>query len=197
MQSKTDEPIKTLVWQQTREGSKNPTYRWDCILTWGHLANISQCQYYIYIAHNRKASNALCTLVKWEKKFSGPSKDCQRNVTDVAGSLVTSTRPLGRLKKRPDDRTSNSGVAVRTADGSRRAADAADEQCLRCGCSSSSCTVVPCTAWQWCGLISNDSGHLLLLSPWSFSDASKIPHVLNKQPMSSISKSLSNKSLDI
>jgi len=51
---------------------------------------------YIYIAHNRKAFNALC--------------------------------------------------AVRTADGSRRTADAADEQCLRCGSSSPSCTVVLCAA---------------------------------------------------
>ena len=44
----------------------------------------------------------------------------------------------------PDDRTWNAGVAVRTADGSRRTADAGDEQCLRCGCSSPSCTVVRC-----------------------------------------------------
>ena len=54
------------------------------------------------------------------------------NVTDLAGSLVTSSRPLGRLQKRPDDLTSNVGVAVRTADGSRRTADAAYEQCLSC-----------------------------------------------------------------
>ena len=74
----------------------------------------------------------------------GPGENCQRNVTDLAGSLVTSCRPLGRLQKRPDDRTWNAGVAVRTADGSRRTADAGDEQCLRCGCSSPSCTVVRC-----------------------------------------------------
>ena len=49
---------------------------------------------------------------------------------DLAGSLVTSSRPPGRLQKMPDDRTWNAGVAVRTADGSRRTADAADEQCL-------------------------------------------------------------------
>jgi len=54
---------------------------------------------------------------------------------DLAGSLVTSSKPPGRLQKRPDDRTSNAGVAVRTADGSRLTADAGDEQCLRCGCS--------------------------------------------------------------
>jgi len=59
-------------------------------------------------------------------------------------SLVTSCRPPGRLQKRPDDRTWNAGVAVRTADGSRRTADAGDERCLRCGCSSASCTVVWC-----------------------------------------------------
>jgi len=77
-----------------------------------------------------------------KEKFSGPGKNCQRNVTDLAGSLVTSSRPPGRLQKRLDDRTWNAGVAVRTADGSRRTADAGDEQCLRCGCSSPSCTVV-------------------------------------------------------
>jgi len=49
---------------------------------------------------------------------------------DLAGSLVTSSRPPGRLQKMPDDRTWNAGVAVRTADGSRRTADAGDEQCL-------------------------------------------------------------------
>ena len=61
---------------------------------------------------------------------------------DLAGSPVTSSRQPGRPQKRPDDRTSNAGVAVRTADGSRRTADAGDEQCLRCGCSSPSLTVV-------------------------------------------------------
>jgi len=65
---------------------------------------------------------------------------------DLAGSPVTSSSPPGRLQKRPDDRTSNAGVAVRTADGSRRTADAGDEQCLQCGCSSPSCTVVVCAA---------------------------------------------------
>jgi len=65
---------------------------------------------------------------------------------DLAGSLVTSSRPPGRLQKMPDDRTWNAGVAVRTADGSRRTADAGDEQCLRRGCSSPSCTVVLCAA---------------------------------------------------
>ena len=58
------------------------------------------------------------------------------------GSLLTSSRPPGRPQKRSDDRTSNAGAAVRTADGSRRTTDAADEQCLRSGCSSRSCTVV-------------------------------------------------------
>ena len=66
-----------------------------------------------------------------EKKSSGPGENCQRNVTDLAGSLVTSCRPPGRLQKGPDDRTWNAGVAVRTADGSRRTADAGDEQCPR------------------------------------------------------------------
>ena len=57
-----------------------------------------------------------------------------------------SSKPPGRLQKRPDDRTWNAGVAVRTADGSRRTADAGDELSLRCGCSSPSCTVVLCAA---------------------------------------------------
>ena len=61
----------------------------------------------------------------------------------LAGSLVTSSRPPGRTEKA---RRPNAGVAVQTADGSRRTADAADEQCLRCGCSSPSCTVVLCAA---------------------------------------------------
>jgi len=43
-------------------------------------------------------------------------------------------------------RTPNAGVAVRTADGSRWTANAGDEQCLRCGCSSPSCSVVLCAA---------------------------------------------------
>jgi len=91
--------------------------------------------------------------VRWQKrkkerknKFSGPGENCQRNVTDLEGSPVTSSRPSGRLQKRPDNRTWNAGVAVRTADGSRRTADAADEQYLRCGCNSPSCTVVVCAA---------------------------------------------------
>jgi len=51
-------------------------------------------------------------------------------VTDLAVSLVTSCRPPVRPQNTPDDRTWNAGVAVRTADGSRRTADAGDEQCL-------------------------------------------------------------------
>jgi len=39
------------------------------------------------------------------------------NVSDLVGSLVTSCRPPGRTQTRPDDRTWNAGVAVRTADG--------------------------------------------------------------------------------
>ena len=58
-----------------------------------------------------------------KEEFSDPRDNCQRNGTDLAGSQVTSCRPPGRLQKRPD-------VAVRTADGSRRSADAGDEQCL-------------------------------------------------------------------
>ena len=46
-------------------------------------------------------------------------------VTDLADSLVTSYRPPGWTQKGRDDRTWNAGVAVRTADVSRRTADAA------------------------------------------------------------------------
>jgi len=65
---------------------------------------------------------------------------------DLACSLVTSSRPPGQPQKRPNDQTLNASVTVRTADGSRRTADAGDKQCLRCGCSSPSCTVVLCAA---------------------------------------------------
>ena len=81
----------------------------------------------------------VCYSTTRKQQFSGSGENCERNATDLAGSLVTSSRPPGRLQKRPDDRTSNAGVAVRTADGSRRTADAGDEQCLRCGCGSPSC----------------------------------------------------------
>jgi len=55
---------------------------------------------------------------------------------NLAGSLVTEFQAAGpATEKGPDDQTSNAGVAVRTANGSRRTADAADEQCLRCKCS--------------------------------------------------------------
>jgi len=49
------------------------------------------------------------------KKFSNHNKNCQKNVSDPEDSLVTSSRPPGRPQKRPDNRTSNTGVAVRTA----------------------------------------------------------------------------------
>jgi len=62
--------------------------------------------------------------------FSGRGTNCQKNVTDLAGSLVMSSRPPGRPHKRPNDRTWNAGVTVRTADGSRWTADAGDEQCV-------------------------------------------------------------------
>jgi len=107
--------------------------------------------------HNRKASNALCMLVKREK-FSGPSENCQRNVTDLAGSLVTSSRPPGRLQKMPDDRTLNAGVAVRTADGSRWTADASAAcrafpiigNIAACLLHCSSLPAASCTCWCPC-----------------------------------------------
>ena len=48
-------------------------------------------------------------ILKREKKFSGPDKHCPRNVTDLAGSLVTNSRPPGRLQERPIDQTGRSG----------------------------------------------------------------------------------------
>jgi len=74
----------------------------------------------IYIAHKRKAPNALRTLVKLEKKFSGRDENCRKYVSDLEDSLVTSSRPSGQPQKRPDDRTSNGGVEARAADGRRR-----------------------------------------------------------------------------
>jgi len=81
------------------------------------------------------------------EKFSGPIENCQRNIIGLTGSLVTSSRPPGQPQKMSDDRTSNAGAKVRTADGSRRTIDAVDEQCLRCGCSNLWCTVVLCAAY--------------------------------------------------
>ena len=67
-----------------------------------------------------RCSNALCTLVKRETKSFQLLANCQGNVTDLAGSLLTSSRPATEKARRGDDRTSNAGVAVQTADGSRR-----------------------------------------------------------------------------
>ena len=78
--------------------------------------------------------------------LSGRDGNCRQNTSDLEDSLVMSSRPPGRPQKRPDDRTSNDGVAAQAADGSQQTAGAADEKCLRCGCSSLSCTVVPCAA---------------------------------------------------
>ena len=78
-----------------------------------------------------------------KEEFSGHEENCQQNASDLEGSLVTSSRPPGRSQKRPDDRTSNGGVAAQAADGSRRTVGAADERCRRCRRSSLSCTVVP------------------------------------------------------
>ena len=66
-------------------------------------------------------------------------------MTDLAGSLVTSCRPPGRTQSTPDDRTWNAGVAVRTADGSRWTADAADVAGMGAEyCDSASVCVVVC-----------------------------------------------------
>ena len=52
-----------------------------------------------------------------KEEFSGHDENCQQNASDLEGSLVTSSRPPGRPRKRPDDRTSNGGVAAQAADG--------------------------------------------------------------------------------
>jgi len=43
--------------------------------------NVSS-RFIIYIVHNRKAPNVLCTLVKREK-FSGHNENCPQNASDV------------------------------------------------------------------------------------------------------------------
>ena len=68
-----------------------------------------------------------------KEKLSSHDENCQQNASDLEGSLVTSSRPPGRPQKRPDDRTSNGGVAAQAADGSQRTASAADEQCRNRG----------------------------------------------------------------
>ena len=64
---------------------------------------------------------------KWTSATGQRPRTCP---ADLAGTLVTSSRTPGEPQKRPDDRTSNAGVEVRTADGSRQTADAADDQYL-------------------------------------------------------------------
>jgi len=54
------------------------------------------------------------------EKFSGHNENCPQNVTDLKDSLVTSSRPPSWPQKRPDDQTSNDGVAAQAADGNQR-----------------------------------------------------------------------------
>jgi len=63
------------------------------------------------------------------EEFSGHDENCQQNVLELKGSLVTSSRLPGRPQKRPDDRITNGGVVAQAADGSQRTVGAADEQC--------------------------------------------------------------------
>ena len=169
------------LWAASLIGRNAVTWRWAYV----HIFTVTrgdmimspgwQCQQQIYIEHNLKVSNGLCTLVKREKKvFRSRRKLSKERVTDLAGSLVTSSRPPGRLQKRPDDRTSNAGVAVRTADGSRRTADAGDlvvqvYQSVRwvfvvflfVGCTDSMTRVFK--TWQ-----TDDSGTGMLAVTWPF-----------------------------
>ena len=82
-----------------------------------------------------------------KEEFSGHDENCQQNASDIEGTVVTTSRPPGRPQKRPDDRTSNGGVAAQAADGSWRTAGAADERFCnsknwRYGCFFSCLTVV-------------------------------------------------------
>jgi len=63
-----------------------------------------------------------------KEKFSGDDENCPQNVSNLEDSLITSSRPPGWPQKRPDDGTSNGGVAAQAADGSQQTAGAADEQ---------------------------------------------------------------------
>jgi len=54
----------------------------------------------------------VCASKTRTEKFSGPGENCQRNVTDLAGSLITSSRPPGRPQKKPDDWAEHPTVAV-------------------------------------------------------------------------------------
>jgi len=76
-----------------------------------------------------------CVRYNEKRKVFRSRGKLPQNTSDLECSLVTSSRPPGR----PQD-----DVAAQAADGSQRTAGAADEQCPRCGCSSLSCTVVPC-----------------------------------------------------
>ena len=57
--------------------------------------------------------SAVYASITRKEKFSNQNENCQKNVSDLGGSLATSSSPPGRPQKRPDDRTSNAGVAVR------------------------------------------------------------------------------------
>ena len=62
-----------------------------------------------------------CVASKTRKeKFSGHDENCQKNVSDLEDSLVTSSTPSGQPQRRPDDGTSNTGVEAWAADGNRR-----------------------------------------------------------------------------
>ena len=54
------------------------------------------------------------------EKFSRRGENCQRKVTDLAGSLVTSCRPPGRLQKRPVKRWLHNCNKCTTAGSTKR-----------------------------------------------------------------------------
>ena len=101
-----------------------------------------------------------------KEKFSSRDKICQKNVSDLEDSLVTSSRPSGQPQKRPDDRTLNAGVESRAADGSRRThgslyyqpqGSMADRRCCRRAMSE----VLIQQSVMYCGACAADIGEQL------------------------------------
>jgi len=81
---------------------------------WLPIWRIKLCIYYIYIAHSRKAYNAL---------FRAYASKGTWRISWVR-SLVASSSPHSLPRRKPDDRKSNADVGVRAADGSRWTTDA-------------------------------------------------------------------------
>ena len=59
---------------------------------------------------NAKPLCAMCTSRTRKEKFSSHDENCQKNMSDLEDSLVTSSRPLGQTQKKHDDGTLIAGV---------------------------------------------------------------------------------------